>query len=105
MKDKVNFLVTTLDEENEAKKQQGMTSFGELNDQGGNYDNREIDQYGKPVPKECRRYIIIYPQTSRIIKYWNYLMNAIFMYGYFMDPYHIAVYICSGHVNSTDTNF
>lgn len=32
-------------------------------------------------------------------------MNAFLMYGYFHDPYHIAIYLCSGYVKSSDPNF
>ena len=28
-------------------------------------------------------------------------MNAFLMYGYFVDPYHIAMYLCSGFVKSS----
>ena len=42
MKNKVNFLVTTLDEANEAKQQRNMKGFDNI-DKGGNYFERGLD--------------------------------------------------------------
>ena len=42
MKNKVNFLVTTLDEANEAKQQRNMNGFDNI-DKGGNYFERGLD--------------------------------------------------------------
>ena len=33
------------------------------------------------------------------------MMNAFLMYGYFMDPYHIAMYLCSGLAETSDPDF
>lgn len=104
MKDKVNFLVITLDEANEAKQQQNMGGFDVI-DRGGDYDGQGHDQTGKPESKGCMQQIIIFPNQSSWLGLWNYMMNAFLMYGYFHDPYHIAVYLCSGYVKSSDPNF
>jgi len=42
MNKKVNFLVTTLDEANEAKQQQNMNGFDSI-DKGGNYFDHHLD--------------------------------------------------------------
>lgn len=33
------------------------------------------------------------------------MMHAFLMYGYFHDPYHIAMYLLSGYVKSSDKDF
>lgn len=45
MKDKVNFLVVTLDEANEAKQQQNMGGFDVI-DRGGDYDEDDPEHGG-----------------------------------------------------------
>lgn len=42
MKNKVNFLVTTLDEANEAKQQQNMNGF-DVVDRGGNFNDKALE--------------------------------------------------------------
>lgn len=60
MKNKVNFLVTTLDEANEAKQQQNMNGF-DVVDRSGNYNDKGIEQTGKSGSKKCIQQIIIFP--------------------------------------------
>ena len=33
------------------------------------------------------------------------MINSILLYGYILDPYHVAFYLASAHVNSSDPNF
>lgn len=104
MKDKVNFLVTTLDEANEAKQQQNMNGF-DVVERGGNYNDKGLEQTGKTGRTKCLQQIIIFPHQSSWLGPWNYLMNAFLMYGYFHDPWHIAIYLCSGYVKTSDPEF
>lgn len=98
MNKKVNFLVTTLDEANEAKQQQNMNGFDSI-DKGGNYFDHHLDNT-KLIDgdKKCLQNIIIYPNKNSWLDVWVYLINCILLYGYILDPYHVAFYLASGHV-------
>lgn len=73
-------------------------------ERGGDFDGQS-DQVGSSGQKGCMMQIIIFPHQSSWLDYWNYLMNAFLMYGYFHDPYHIAMYICSGYIKSSSPEF
>ena len=105
MKNKVNFLVTTLDDQDEAKQQRNMNGLDNI-DKGGNYFERGLDnQKQKEDDKKCLENIIIYPDKNAWLDVWNYIINFILLYGYIMDPYHVAFYLASGHVKSADVDF
>lgn len=50
MNTKVNYLVQTLDEANEARQQQNMTGF-DYQDKGANYLDKSLNQQGKTEDK------------------------------------------------------
>ena len=66
---------------------------------------RVLEQTGKTGRTKCLQQIIIFPHQSSWLGPWNYLMNAFLMNGYFHDPWHIAIYLCSGYVQSSDPEF
>jgi len=48
--------------------------------------------------------IIIFPHQNSWLDVWICIINLILLYGYIIDPYHVAFYLASGHVESADEN-
>jgi len=73
-------------------------------DRDGDFDDRDNDTQ-KDGKKTCLEQMVLYPHKSGWLGSWKFLMHAFLMICYFNDPYHIAFYLSSANIQSSDPNF
>ena len=96
MKNKANFLVKYLEDENELKQEHiyGTDNSTKKGSKGqfASRDNIEEDEEDK-AKGGCLKNIVIDPKKSSWLGTWKFLIHCLLFIGYFNDPIHAAFFI------------
>lgn len=90
MRQKANFLVTFLDDENEMKQE---NMYGDVDKNGGAFDERGQEGSEVRPAKSCQQNMIINPRESSWHGFWSKLIHLCLFHGFVSDPLHTAFYI------------